>query len=64
MRKQPTGPVLFVLCTLLTAASAQKPYAIFLGNSITYSRSGVDTAMMKISAVMGDSLVADREVIG
>ncbi len=42
----------------------QDPYVLFMGNSISYSRAGVDTAVMAISAAMGDSIVAEREMRG
>jgi hypothetical protein len=66
MHRSAITTVAFVLAVAasFTPLRAQKPYPIFLGNSITYSRSGVDTAMMRISDMMGDSIIADREVIG
>jgi len=53
-----------VLSLAALHSSASDPYVLFMGNSITYSRGGVDTALMAISEMMGDSIVADREVRG
>jgi hypothetical protein len=58
-----------LLCSLVVSAvalssHAQHPYALFLGNSITYSRSGVDTATMVIADAMGDTIRTDRQVRG
>lgn len=49
-----------ILATVISLSHAQTPYVLFTGNSISYSRGGVDTSMMAISNMMGDSIVADH----